>query len=384
MATGIETPAFVIDEAVLRRDLERLRRLADRAGCALLYSPKANALAPVLRTVAARVDGFACSSPFELRLVDMLCPGARLHLVSPLIRQETLAHMGDRIACVTFNSLSQWRAQRPFVSAATRVGLRVNPQLSFLDDPRYDPCRENSKLGVPAAALARLARAEPEALRGIDGLHFHNNCEGADLADLAVTARRLRDLLPDLLAAIDWINLGGGYLFDPGDECGGFFEAVSTFRDDFGLQVFIEPGAAMVRRCATLEATVHDVLDGDDARIAVLDTTVNHMPEVFEFQFEPDVLGHVEGGRHEYVLAGCTCLAGDLFGDYAFERPLEAGARVRFLDMGAYTLSKAHRFNGVALPTIYHRGLDGALTPVRSDGFDEFARAAGATELAAT
>ena len=385
MAIDIETPAFVVDERALQSDLDQLRRLADQASCKLLYSPKANSIAPVLRTVARRVDGFACSSLFELRLVDMLCADSRpLHLVSPLIKRETLAYMGERIASVTFNSLSQWHALRPAVSAATRVGLRINPQLSFLGDPRYDPCRENSKLGVPVAALARLVRSQPAALHGIDGLHFHNNCEGVDFAGLVATARHIRDVLPDVLAGIDWINLGGGYLFHMSEDFSDFFEAVSIFRDDFGLAVYIEPGAAMVRRGATLEATVHDVFDSDDARIAILDTTVNHMPEVFEFQFEPDVLGHIDSGLHQYILAGCTCLAGDVFGEYAFDRPLDAGARISFLNMGAYTLSKAHRFNGVELPRIYHRGLDGVVTPVRTDSFDDFARTAGVSNIAAT
>ncbi len=383
MADKIDTPAFVTDEKTLQSDLALLRKIADQASCKLLYSPKACSLSTVLRSVDRLVDGFACSSPFELRLVDQLCGGTRsLHLVSPLIKRETLEEFGGRLDYLTFNSLSQWGRLRGRVSTETRVGLRVNPQLSFIRDPRYDPCRQNSKLGVPIGRLADLIESEPAGLRGVTGLHFHNNCEGTDFAGLLATARHIQDVIPKVLQQVDWINLGGGYLFNLANDYADFYEAVAVFRETFGLEVFIEPGAAAVRRCGTIEATVHDIFNGDDIQIAILDTTVNHMSEVFEFQFEPDVLGHVDGGLHSYLLAGCTCLAGDVFGQYSFDRALTIGSRITFLNMGAYTMSKAHRFNGVGLPTIYARRLDGSLDQVRTDSFDEFARNAGVTNIA--
>ena len=383
MADGIDTPAFVIDEKALRRDVALLRKIADQASCKLLYSPKACSLSPVLRGVAPKVDGFACSSLFELRLVDRQFGGApTLHLTSPLIEQKTLEEFGGRLDYLTFNSLSQWRRLRGAVSAETRVGLRVNPQLSFIRDPRYDPCRRNSKLGTPIGGLADLIESEPAGLRGVTGLHFHTNCEATDFAGLLATARHIRDVIPKVLKQIDWINLGGGYLFDSAGDYADFYEAVAIFRETFGLEVFIEPGAAAVRRCGTIEATVHDIFDGDDIQIAILDTTVNHMPEVLEFQFEPDVLGHVDGGLHSYMLAGCTCLAGDVFGQYSFDRALTPGSRITFLNMGAYTMSKAHRFNGVGLPAIYARRADGSLDEVRTDRFEDFAQNVGVTDIA--
>ena len=379
----IETPAFVSDEKMLQSDLALLRKVADRASCRLFYSPKACSLSNVLHSVARHVDGFACSSPFELGLADRVCGGARsLHLVSPLIRRETLAAFGARLDYLTVNSLPQWDRLRDAVSPATKVGLRINPQLSFIGDPRYDPCRRNSKLGVPIDRLAEQIGAGPDRLHGLTGLHFHNNCEATDFAGLLATARHIRDVIPTVLQRLDWINLGGGYLFDAGQDFSDFYRAVAIFRDEFGLEVFIEPGAALVRRSGTIEATVHDIFDGDDIQIAILDTTVNHMSEVFEFQFEPDVLGHVDGGLHAYILAGCTCLAGDVFGQYSFDRALTIGSRITFLNVGAYTMSKAHRFNGVALPTIYARRPDGSVHEVRSDSFDEFARNAGVADSA--
>lgn len=378
MAETIETPALVIDEKTLQNDLTLLRTIADRADCRLLYSPKASSLATILSAAAPLVDGFACSSPFELQLVDRICHGtAPLHLVSPLIKRETLDEWGDRLSHVTFNSLSQWQALRAGVPNSTKVGLRLNPELSFIQDPRYDPCRENSKLGLPINRLAMAMDADANCLRGITGLHFHNNCESSDFSNLLATAWHIQDVIPAALSKLDWINLGGGYLFESSGDCADFYKAVAIFREAFDLDVFMEPGAAAVRRCGSVVATVHDIFEGDDCPIAVLDTTVNHMPEVLEFQFEPDVLGHVDGGLHEYFLAGCTCLAGDNFGHYSFDSALAVGSRITFLNMGAYTLSKAHRFNGVALPTIYVRGKDGALDRIRTDHFSDFAQHAG-------
>jgi carboxynorspermidine decarboxylase len=383
LTNEFETPAFVTDEKVLQKDLALLRDVADQASCKLLYSPKASVLSTVLQNIVRQVDGFACSSPYELRLLDQLCIGTRsLHLVSPLIKAETLAAFGDRLDYLTVNSLSQWDFLRDSVSPPTSVGLRLNPQLSFVRDARYDPCRQQSKLGVPMSKLADLVATDPAVLRGITGLHFHNNCDGADFGNLLTTARHIQSVIPDILHQVDWINIGGGYMFDLASDYMDFYEAVAIFREGFGLEVFMEPGAAAVRRCGTIEATVHDIFGSDDTLIAILDTTVNHMSEVFEFQFEPDVLGHIDGGLHSYTLAGCTCLAGDVFGHYSFNKPLVIGSRLMFLNMGAYTLSKAHRFNGVALPTIYRRRLDGSLDKVGADSFDEFAQHTGGTNVA--
>ena len=383
LTNELETPAFVTDDKVLQKDLALLRDVADQASCKLLYSPKASVLSTVLQNIVRQVDGFACSSPYELRLLDQLCIGTRsLHLVSPLIKSETLAAFGDRLDYLTVNSLSQWDFLRDSVSPPTSVGLRLNPQLSFVRDARYDPCRQQSKLGVPMSKLADLVATDPAVLRGITGLHFHNNCDGADFSNLLTTARHIQSVIPDILHQVDWINIGGGYMFDLASDYMDFYEAVAIFREGFGLEVFMEPGAAAVRRCGTIEATVHDIFGSDDTLIAILDTTVNHMSEVFEFQFEPDVLGHIDGGLHSYTLAGCTCLAGDVFGHYSFDKPLVIGSRLMFLNMGAYTLSKAHRFNGVALPTIYRRRLDGSLDKVGADSFDEFAQHTGGTNVA--
>ena len=348
------TPAFVFDETTLRRDLVQLRSIADRAGCILLYSPKACSTGKVVQITGEYVDGFACSSAHETQLSWPYLPeNGRIHLVSPLIKPDALRQIGHCLDFVTANSLTQLDRIRPHLPAETQAGLRINPEISLVRDDRYDPCRPNSKLGVPLGKLVDFLDARPDVLEDLSGLHFHTNCDADDFAGLLATARHIRDVAPRLLEKMEWINMGGGYLFNESADQEDFYSAVDLFRREFGLEVQIEPGAAVVRRAGRIEATVWDIVPGDDLPIAVLDTTVNHMPEVFEFQFEPDVLGHVEGGKHSYILAGCTCLAGDQFGEFSFDTPLEVGSCVTFLNMGAYTLTKAHCFNGVPLPRIF-------------------------------
>ena len=154
-------------------------------------------------------------------------------------------------------------------------------------------------------------------------------------------------------------QLGGGYLFNDDTNVRPLEEAASLIRDRHGAEVVIEPGAAFVRDSGYMVASVLDLFDSDGKEVAVLDTTVNHMPEVFEYQFRPDILGHTDAGAHEYVLAGMSCLAGDVFGEYRFDEPLSIGSRVVFTDAGAYTIVKASTFNGIPLPTVYELRDDG-------------------------
>ncbi len=226
-----------------------------------------------------------------------------------------------------------------------------------MDDARYNPCRPHSRLGAPLDQIKQALASQPELLQGIEGIHFHTNCDAADWSPLKKTVLHLDTHIPRLLRQCRWINLGGGYLLDDKTDLSAFREAVQLLQNKYDLEVIIEPGAGVVRDTCFLVAQVVDLFESDGVQVAVLDTTVNHMPEVFEFQFSPDVAGDTNEGRHCYILAGATCLAGDVFGEYAFDTPLAVGSRVTFTGVGAYTLVKSHMFNGINLPSIY------ALTP---------------------
>lgn len=354
-----ETPAFVYDEARIIDKLELLNSVRVRTGCKVLYSIKALSYAGLLRTIAQHVDGFSVSSLFESRLAhEILQDHGSIHLTSPGLRPQDLPALARYCDYLSFNSLPQWQRGRSLVEGVKGVncGLRINPGLSFVKDERYDPCRTSSKLGVPMAVLAGMKR--DAALRGINGIHIHHNCEAEDYQPLQQTINTLIEAQGDWIARLEWINLGGGYLLKNPSRLELLCGLIEGLTRRFKLRVFFEPGKAIVGEAGFLVASVVDLFQSDGRDIAVLDTTVNHLPEVFEYQYRPVVLQESIGGRHRYRLAGASCLSGDLFGDYTFDHELQIGSRIVFAHAGAYMLVKASMFNGINLPTVY--GLDRA------------------------
>ena len=366
------TPAFVYDEAMLRVLLERTQPLRREAAVHVLFALKPFSFVPALEFMASQLDGFAASSLFEARLAREVLGGTgSVHITSPGVRADELPEIASLCDYIAFNSLPQWERYSREAGLSASCGLRVNPQLSLVDDARYDPCRPHSKLGVPPEDLVEVLDVAPATLDGIRGLHFHTNCDADDFSGLLATAELIESRLGDLLPRLDWVNLGGGYLFGADGQPEELLKAIDVFASR-GLQVFIEPGAGLIREAGVIVSSVVDVFDSGGKTVAVLDTSINHMPEVFEYDFEPDVVGHEDGAPFRYNLAGSTCLPGDVFGDYSFVAPLAIGDRVVFENAGAYTLTKAHMFNGIDLPAIYALTESGELQLKKEFGYSTF------------
>ncbi len=334
---------------LITKSLEILDILRERCACKVLYSIKALPFSSVLETAKPYIDGFSVSSLFEARLADEILAGqGSIHLTTPGIRPDEWSEMGRLSTHISFNSLTQYQRFSEAAQLQTSLGLRVNPKLSFLDDDRFDPCRRHSKLGVDIDDLW-----QSSCLDQIKGLHIHNAFGATDFTPLINTIDKIRSYFGKSLAQLDWLNLGGGYLFDRINDHSPFIDLVNKLKNDFDLEVYIEPGNGVVGRAGHLVATVIDSFASDGKTIAVLDTSVNHLPEVFEYQLQPELYEHYPKGRYTAILAGCTCLAGDLFGEYCFSKPLAVGDKVVFKNIGAYSLIKANRFNGINLPDIY-------------------------------
>jgi carboxynorspermidine decarboxylase len=380
----VETPAFVIDERRLERGLKIAVRLRDTCGFKLLYALKPLTFEFVLELMMGSVDGFATSSLFEARMARAAI-GAHgsVHVTTPGFRAQEIGELSQLCDAVTFNSLPQWRRFASEIDRDSQVGLRVNPGLSFVGDPRYDPCRRHSKLGVDIDRLAAKWRKHPALFDRLRGLLVHTNCDSPSFEPLYRTVLQLDEKLGSLLSHIQWINLGGGYLFRPGERADLLADAVRLLQSRHGLDVYLEPGASLVRQAGFLVASVIDRFRSGGKSIAVLDTTVNHMPEMFEYQCEPDVIGHDDDADHEYQLVGSSCLAGDIMGDYGFHRPLFVGSRVVFTNIGAYAMVKAHMFNGINLPTVYSVMPAGELVLRRRFTYEDFLSRFGACRDAA-
>jgi carboxynorspermidine decarboxylase len=379
-ASDIDTPALVYDELVLTQTLRRLIEIRRALGVRVLFSVKALSIPPLVELIAGSVDGLSVSSLFEAMLAHRVAgPSASVHMVTPALVATEVPELARHVDAVSFNSLSQWRRFAAERWDGVRLGLRVNPQLSFVRDERYDPCRRGSKLGIPIDALSGEIEAG-RGLTGISGLHLHSNCDSRSWEPLDQTARHVAERLGRLLPELAWINLGGGYLFDEIEDLKPLERAVERLRGSRPIEIFLEPGEGVVGRAGSLVTTVLDLFESDGRKVAVVDTTVNHYPLLFEYQYQLAAKGADPQGEHAYLVAGRSCLAGDLFGEYRFHRPLAVGSRIELLGAGAYALVRATMFNGINLPTLYLRRVDGALMELRRFGFDDFWRMSGAPE----
>jgi carboxynorspermidine decarboxylase len=372
-----ETPALVFAESELVQTATRIRNMTAEAGCDLVYAAKPCTLAWVLNTISPYVTGFAASSPFEARLArQILGDDGNIHYHAVAVTESEFEEVSELADFVSLNSINQFRTHQPQANGNISIGLRANPGISFVADERYDPCRRHSKLGVPIDALSKFDNSN------LNGLMFHTNCESDDLRHLLATVTNMDNRLSPMLDNLDWINLGGGYMFREGTDISPLQQAVEIIKSHSDTKIIIEPGAAFVRDAGYIVSTVLDIFDSNGVEVAVLDTTVNHMPEVFEYQFEPEVLDYDLEGQYRYILAGRSCLAGDIFGDYTFEQPLKIGDRITFTEMGAYTQPKAHTFNGINLPNVYAYTQAGELSLIASMDYENFAARNGVQQLA--
>ncbi len=374
----IQTPSFLYDGGIFKRSAEAAVSAAKRAGCGLLYSMKPLTLYPMLQKIAHYVEGFSVSSVFEARLAQkIITPEQTIHFASPRLVANEIAELVETCDYINLNSLAQWKRFRDAFAGKVQCGLRINPELSFVADKKYDPCRSFSKLGTPLETVKKALKDEPGIFDGIDGVHIHSNSEADNFAQFRRTIEKIENHIPELLERCKWIDPGGGYLFEEPKNLEDFNTSINRLKTDYGLDVSIEPGLTFVNRAGSLITSVIDMFDQNGKTVVVVDATVNHLPEVLEFGYEPDIDGHTQTGENEYLIAGCSCLAGDVFGEYRFMESLELGSRLRIANIGAYSLVKAHRFNGINLPDVWYLAENGELELLKRFSFEEYASCNG-------
>ena len=367
-----ETPAYVYSEPLLRRAVSDALTVANSAGCKLLYTLKPCGLAAVVEIISDYVDGFAASSPFEARLARDIAMGPKsIHCYSPALGASDMAEVASIAHYLSLNSVRQFQMAAEIDSRHASLGLRVNPQTSFVSDSRYDPCRRHSKLGIPRSEFNSLITSSGIGHQ-VDGIHIHANCESDDLNELAQCVEALEEVVRDL-PSIAWVNLGGGYYFHEESDSGSLEQAVSELTSDISFEVFIEPGTSMVQESGMLVSEVLDVFINDGTHVAVLDVSTSHMPEVFEYGLVPRIHGPHHPGDRRTVLAGRSCLAGDVFGEYLLEEALLPGDRVAILDAGAYSHARSAPFNGIPIPSSFLLRSDGSLDWISSYSYVDFA-----------
>lgn len=366
---GYKTPYFLVDEEKLIHNLEILREVSEAAECKILLAQKAFSMFSAYPLIRKYLDGTAASGLFEARLGHEEF-GGETHVYSPAYREDEFDGILRCADHIVFNAPAQVKIYAKRAKAAGKsVGLRVNPECSTQEGHAiYDPCAPFSRLGTT------LRNFDESLLPLLDGLHFHTLCEQNSDA-LEVTVEAFEEKFGKYLRGMKWLNLGGGHHITRADyDRDKLVGIVRRLRDTYGVQVYLEPGEAVVLNAGVLVSTVLEIME-NGMDIAILDTSAAcHMPDVLEMPYRPPVEGGGLPGEkaHTVRLAGPTCLAGDVIGDYSFDRPLAAGDRVVFQDMALYTMVKTNTFNGMALPAILCRDKNGVVTVVRAFGYEDY------------
>ena len=366
---AVPTPAYVVMEELLCRNLAVLRDLQQETGAHVLLAQKAFSMFRFYPLIAEYLAGAAASGLFEARLAYEEMPGKENHVFSPAFKEADMAEIVKIADHIVFNSFAQWEKYGEFALAHGCVcGLRINPEHSTQEHAIYDPCSVGSRLGVKCGDF------RPDKLDGLTGLHFHTLCEqGAE--PLAETLEAVEEKFGAWLPQMEWINFGGGHhITREGYDIDLLKRCIMRMQTKYGLKVYIEPGEAIALDAGFLVAEVLEIVE-NDTPVAILDTSAAcHMPDVIEMPYRPPVLGAGEAGEKPftYTFAGPTCLAGDTIGTYSFDAPLAAASRVVFGDMAIYTMVKNNTFNGMPLPAIIAVDETGAWQVVRRFGYEDF------------
>jgi len=365
------SPAYVIDLGRLRHNLAILDEVQKRSGAKILLALKAFAMWSTFPLIRQTLHGVCASSPWEARLGREEF-GREVHSFAAAFKEHDILELLAISDHLVFNSFAQLERFRPRWEPArgrVSIGLRVNPEHSEGHTALYDPCAPQSRLGIPRRAF------DGRSLAGVEGLHFHTLCEQL-FEPLVRTVAVFEEQFGTFLTGMKWLNLGGGHhITREGYDIDGLIELIRYLRGKYGVEVYLEPGEAVVIGTGLLVGEVLDVVH-NQIDTAILDVSATcHMPDVLEMPYRPEVFGAGEPGAQPYTcrLGGPSCLAGDIIGDWSFPRPLKPGDRLAFLDMAHYTMVKTTTFNGIQHPHLCtYEPETGALQVVRSFSYEDF------------
>ncbi len=368
--SSLPSPAYLVDERLLKKNLETLNYVQERTGAKILLAQKGFSMHALYPLVGKYLHGVTSSSLFEARLgfEEM---GKEVHVYAPAYMDREFDELLGYTDHIVFNSFDQWNRFKDRVQSAPKAiscGIRVNPEYSEIEVPLYDPCYNYSRMGVT------LPNFRPEELEGIDGLHFHTMCE-QNSDTLERTLKVVEEKFGQYLHGMKWLNFGGGHhITRPDYDLETLIKCILYMKETYNVQIYLEPGEAVALNTGYLVATVLDTMhNGMD--IAILDTSAEcHMPDVLAMPYRPGIIGAGEPGEYAYTyrLGGMTCLAGDIIGDYSFPEPLKYGDKLVFLDMAHYSMVKNHMFNGVNLPAIASYNDEEGLKVIREFEYSDF------------
>jgi carboxynorspermidine decarboxylase len=362
----LRTPYYLIDEAGLKKNLEIIQFIREESGAKSVLALKCFSTWCVFDLMRQYMDGTTSSSLFEARLGREKF-GKEVHAYSVAYSAEEIEAVSDIADKVIFNSISQLKMFHNRVRSL-KVGLRVNPGISYSHFDLADPARRCSRLGVCSEHELHVV----EDL--ISGVMFHFNCENDDVENIAAAIDQIGIKYASLLKRMEWVSLGGGiYFTKDGYPLEKFCRILKNFSERYDVQIYLEPGEAAVTRSTELVTTVLDVVH-NEVDIAIVDASVEaHLLDHLIYRTNPRI-SSPGPGTNRIIIAGRSCLAGDIFGGYELETALNIGDEVRIADAAGYTMVKKNWFNGLAMPSIAVRGLNGHVKLVRSFGYEDYTK----------
>jgi carboxynorspermidine decarboxylase len=367
LTPGLPTPYYLIDESLILKNLQIIKQIKDLSGCKVLLAQKAFSSFYFYPLLSQYLDGTASSGLFEARLAHEHF-GKEVHVFTPGFKEEEFKDVLKYSDHIVFNSNSQLiRFKERALKAKKTIGIRINPEVSTqTGNSMYDPCSPTSRMGIKVQDI------DAKLLDGVSGFHFHTLCQqNADA--LETTVKEVEKKFGKYFSKLKWINFGGGHhLTRANYDIPKLVKIIRYFKDKYQLDVYLEPGEAIVLNAGFLVSKVLDVTK-NDVEIAILDASATcHMPDVLEAKFIPPVTSSDPKGTHVIRLSGATCLTGDDIGIYRFVNPLKVGDTIVFQDMALYTIVKNNTFNGIPLPSIYARKLDGKDVLVKAFDYSHF------------
>ena len=369
--TQFPSPCYIMEEELLRKNLCLIKSVADRAGVEIILAFKSFAMWRSFPIFREYVDHSTASSVYEARLA-LEEFGSKAHTYSPAYTEQDFPEIMRCSSHITFNSMAQFHRFYPMTVAegsGISCGIRVNPEYSEVETELYNPCAPGTRFGITADLL-------PDTLpQGIEGFHCHCHCESSSY-ELERTLQHLEEKFSRWFPQIKWLNLGGGHhITRPGYDIARLEKCIRAAKEEWKVDVYLEPGEAWVLNAGFFLTTVLDVLQNGDTRLAILDgSAACHMPDVLEMPYRPPLLGADEPGKNVVTvrLGGPTCLSGDIIGDYSFPEPLAYGDILMFGDMAIYTTCKNNTFNGMPLPDIWLRHSDKTMERLTDFGYEDF------------
>ncbi len=377
----IQTPCYVCEEELLEQNLKLLKHVQDKSGAKILLALKGFAFSPLLSLVSKYLQGCCASGLYEARYAKEFV-GKEVHTYSPAFKDDEFDEICDISNHIIFNSFSQLEHFKNKIKFHNSIGLRINPEVSSVKVDIYNPCGIYSRLGITYQEFKKNISISSSAFSFVDGLHFHALCE-QNANDLELVLNKFEHNFKKYFKNLKWINFGGGHHITRNNyDVKKLIQIIKKFKTKYPhLDIYLEPGEAVGWQTGTLVATVLDIVH-NNINIAILDTSAEaHMPDTLSMPYTPEVRNAKiiknskiknKDKKLNYRLAGNTCLAGDIIGDYSFQKKLKIGDKIIFEDMIHYTIVKNTTFNGIKLPNLSVLKKDGTYEVVKKFGYNEY------------